>query len=76
MIYKAKEAKARELEEPQTYAEALQSPEAAEWILAMGEEMASPATKLHMDPGGAAQWGQTHSSQVGLQGQEGCIGQL
>ena len=41
MIYKVQAAKATELEEPQTYAEALQSQEAAEWILAMGEEMAS-----------------------------------
>ena len=45
VIYKprAHAAKATELtmEEPHTYAEALKSPEAAEWTLAMGEEMAS-----------------------------------
>ena len=40
MIYKLQAAKATELEEPQTYAETLHSPEAAEWILAMGEEVA------------------------------------
>ena len=41
VIYRVQAAKATELEKPQTYAEALQSPEAAEGILAMGEEMAS-----------------------------------
>ena len=40
-IYKAFVAQASTVAEPQTYAEALQAPDAAQWKLAMDEEMAS-----------------------------------
>ena len=40
-IYKAQAAKAAQPEEPQTYEEALRAPDAAQWKLAMDEEMVS-----------------------------------
>ncbi len=40
-IYKPQAAMATELEEPQTYAEAMRAPDAPEWKLAMDEEMTS-----------------------------------
>jgi len=40
-IYKAQAAMATELEEPQTYAEAMRAPDAPQWKLAMDEEMTS-----------------------------------
>ena len=40
-IYKAQAAKAIQPEEPQAYEEALRAPDAAQWKLAMDEEMAS-----------------------------------
>ena len=40
-IYKAHAAKATQLEEPQTFAEAMNAPDSAQWKLAMDEEMVS-----------------------------------
>ena len=77
-IYKAHaatEAKPKEPQEPQTYEEALNAPDAAQWKLAMDEEMVSLAENHTWTLEPLLSWGQGHSSQVGLQAQEGCFGQ-
>ena len=40
-LYKARAAKATQLEEPQTFEEAMNAPDSAQWKLAMDEEMVS-----------------------------------
>ncbi|KAL3145257.1 hypothetical protein ABBQ32_000997 [Trebouxia sp. C0010 RCD-2024] len=48
-VYRAQAARAAEPEEPHSYTEALSAPDAAQWKLAMDEEMASLRENGHMD---------------------------